>query len=64
MRPAADGYTVAFTTSSSATFVLNTSAVTQLEAEATCARNGGHLAGFTSYLEQEQVEAFLVEDVS
>jgi hypothetical protein len=61
--PAADGYTVSFTTSSNATFVLNTTAVTQPEAEETCVKNGGHLAGFRSYLEQEQVEAFLVDNV-
>jgi hypothetical protein len=45
----APAYTVPAT---NATFFLNTSHVSQAEAEAACVANGGHLAAFVSLAEQ------------
>lgn len=65
LHPSVDvGYTVNVTASSNAKFVLNTTAASQPEAQATCERDGGHLAAFRTWQEQYQVETFLVDNVS
>ena len=49
------GYT---SPSSNSVFTLNTTMMTQAEAQATCNRFGAHLAVYTSAQEQNEVEAY------
>lgn len=48
------------TTSTNATYYFNTTKTTFADAEISCKNNGGHIAGYSSLAEQQEVEAFFI----